>query len=356
MQSRKAERISAAHFTQRNPSYLVHNNEIAILHSFYSLQSIKKQTQSSTPQTMPSSAILALQDSSLTEATGTWVSVHPAPAQVFGTRGSCSGLVGAGSSPATSKRERHVGRTRWRGITGWRSSCSCYHLPRPCILTAWKFLQNPVTYRNSIDQTSKLEGLNTSAYTPPNAFEADAEQQEWVGRDLLCEGALDVSPSPHRARREPGSDFDLSHHQRMLTAVFSRDHRTLEVASWGKKKKSLQRMWKGLNLDGRGLTQEPSSSPWWAANGTDGPPGVLHPSRSLLGSGWDSKGSRMNVPSLQYCLSEGRINSWPQCDYSCISWQALRVAKDTHNVCPLITSYTSGDIASSQSFRFVCVL
>lgn len=59
------------------------NNEIASVHSVYSLQSIKKQIQSWTPQTMPSLAILALQDSSSTEVTGTLVSVDPAPAQVF---------------------------------------------------------------------------------------------------------------------------------------------------------------------------------------------------------------------------------------------------------------------------------
>lgn len=90
-----------------------------------------------------------------------------------------------------------------------------------------------------------------------------------------------------------------------------------------------------------------------SANGTGRSSGCPSPlQESLLRSGWDSKGSRMKLPSLEWCcLSEGRINSWLQCDYSCISWEALCIAKDIHNACPLITSYTFGDISSSRSFR-----
>lgn len=114
------------------------NNEIASVQSFYSLQSIKKQIQSWTPQPRPSLGILAIQDSSSTEVTGTLVSVDPAPAQVF---------------------------------VNTRLMLRPQLLPPPASSHInWKFLQNPVTYRNSIDQTSKMECLNTSAYTPKKCF------------------------------------------------------------------------------------------------------------------------------------------------------------------------------------------
>lgn len=96
------------------------------------------------------------------------MSIHPTPAQVLA------------DTPAPAKTWCVLRAAHWVGErTTFRQdtvetdedyyaaviTSSSHQLPHPCILIFWKFLQNPLTSGNGTDHTSKLEGLNASAYS-----------------------------------------------------------------------------------------------------------------------------------------------------------------------------------------------
>lgn len=151
---------------------------------------------------MPSLGILALQDSSSTEVTGTLVSVDPAPAQVFvNTRLMLRPQL---LSPPASL---HINCLE---VSSESSNLQKQYRPN--------FQAGMFKYISLYTQKMLLKQMLSSGN----------------GWDLLCKGALCRSSSLHRARTEPGSDSDLSHHQRTRFAAFSSDHRTLQVVLFKK--------------------------------------------------------------------------------------------------------------------------
>lgn len=68
-----------------------------------------------------------------------------------------------GAAPlCQSKSNTYTGQS---GQAEMEADVTCsHHLLHLFKVSAWQFLQNPLTHGNAIDQNSELKSLNTSAY------------------------------------------------------------------------------------------------------------------------------------------------------------------------------------------------
>jgi len=81
---------------------------------------------------------------------------------------------------------------------------SCSH--SPCIFIIWKFFQNLLTNGNGIDQTSKLEGINTSAYL--KSFWSGSNSS-WTAEAFLLPDVVQGTPTQWQRRKDEHSHCHL---------------------------------------------------------------------------------------------------------------------------------------------------
>lgn len=214
---------------QRSPSYLMHSNEIASTHNFYSLWSIKRQIQSRTSQTMPAPALPAVPGSSIIEVTGTSVSLHSTPAQVLAD----TQLM---LRPDVCweqhhwVRERATHRQDMRGIDYHATAITSHshHLHR-CILIVWELLQNLLWKRHRANfQAGRLKQITLPE--KPALKQMLSSRKGWGG--ICSVRVVCVSALSCRVEKAGPSFHPLTSRK---AAVFSGDYRTLQVVSLKRK-------------------------------------------------------------------------------------------------------------------------